>query len=194
MLPVVTEETVDEVLKTRERFLAEQTLQDLSKITEENLHLAEYVVAIFALTRLELEKLDINRETAENYGVISMELSLIIYSALQKQAEKDKITLPKVSKTLADAFRERIPEYMVKPIPEMVKILTGNPNLLRLLVLMSSSYTRMLEELAIQLAIPGELRPKMAALAVLAVGHACGMYELLEEAQEAEELARLLRR
>jgi len=142
-----------------------------------------------------LQELDFAKEVARDLGLIGMDICIMLYSSLKRQAERDKLPpLPKVSQSLAFAFIARLKGFMTKPPLEMSKILQRDPTLLRNIWKACDIYLEILEGEAEKAKLPREKREELPVIAYSAFGLACGLYELLEEAEEVEELTKLLRK
>jgi len=95
-----------------------------------------------------------------------------------------------VSRSLVDAFVERLKEFMIRPPHEIARVVARDPTLSRHLWRMCVIYAGLLRRAAEEAGIP----PDLYDIAYATFGFACGLYELLEEAEEAEELERLAKR
>jgi len=188
MLPITTQDTLVEVVLRRRVFEFREVLRDFEALNAENPQLARYIAVAWETLAEALRRLGLTEEVAWELAFIGVDICIMLYTSLRRQAERDKLPpLPKVSESLADAFIERINEFAIKPPREMSKILERDPVLLRYLWIACDGYSRILEEEKLP-------REELLAIVYSAFALACGLYELLEEAEEAEELAKLLRR
>jgi len=151
MLPVVTEKTIEYILRRRKEAIkvskiASLITQELREMAYENPELVHDIVHLGEVIAIGLQKEGFAKETAEELTLLEIDLSVALYSFLKLQAEKDKLTLPKVYKTLAEAFTERLAIFLVRHPDEVAEILKGNPQLLRGLMILASIYASLVEE------------------------------------------------
>jgi len=189
MLPIATEETAVEVYRERIRIgYFKAMTRDTKEIEKENPELLLYMLGVYEALKRSFMEEKFDEDVAGELAIPGYDMCLFIYATLRKQAEKDKLTLPKVSGTLVEAFVRRMPTYLIKPPSEMAGILHENPQVLRVLRIMWRDYIEFIVEL-------GRVSEEEArGFANACFNFACGLYELLSEAQEVEEAERIIRR
>jgi len=191
MLPITTAAVWEEIREQRATFALEEMLRDIGALESENPHLAVYVETVLMALKDTLRHIGFAEETAEDLALLGIDICVMLYTALRKQAERDRLPpLPKVGAGLVQAFRERSREVLLKPPIEKAKALERDPFLLGNTWIVCNAYSRVLEQEAAKEKVPPERVPGVANAAF---GFACGLYELLEEAEQVEEMEKLLK-
>jgi len=194
MLPVVTEATVTEIVTRRRIFAVEEIRRDYDALTRENPEIALFIAVVWRVLSEKLREVGFVAEAADELGLIGVDLSLMLYSCLRTQAERDRLPpLPRPSHALVETFVRRLGEFIARPPHELMRTLERNPNLLRLMMMGTESYLFTLQVEAERERLPAEARGRLPLIAYGAFGCACGIYELLEEAEIVQELTRFAR-
>jgi len=192
VLPITTETVWEGILRQRRAFDFVAVERDFVTIQRENPEVAAYIYSVWGTLRDRLRELGFSEDTARQLAIIGWDICVMMYISLRRQAELDWLPpLPRVSRALVDAFVERLDEYMLRPPHEVARALERNPRLLRNTWNSCVTYLAILEQFAREERVSPERLP---AIAYTTFGFACGLYEMLGEAEEAEELARLARR